>query len=100
MQSRNSFMQNMTRIVIGTALVLMVPLVAMQFTTEVDWDIADFVVIGTLLIGTGFLYELIARNMSNATHRAVIAIVLVLAMLLIWADLAVGIFNIPGWSGS
>lgn len=93
-------MQNMIRVVLGTAFILLIPLVAMQFTDEVNWNLADFAVIGALLLGTGFAYELIRRKMSNPTHRAIAGAVLVLAMLVVWADLAVGIFNIPGFSGS
>lgn len=78
----------------------MIPLVAMQFTDEVNWGPLDFIVIGALLLGTGFTYDLIAQKVENTTHRAIFGLVLVFAMLLIWADLAVGIFNIPGISGS
>lgn len=93
-------MQNIIRIVLGTAFILLIPLVAMQFTDEVDWNLADFAVIGVLLLGTGFAYELVAKKIGNPTHRAIAGAVLVLAILIVWADLAVGIFNIPGFSGS
>ena len=92
--------KNLIRNAIVTVLILMVPLIAMQFTDEVDWDLTDFVVMGALLFGTGLVYELIARKVTGPRNRAILAIVLVGAMLLIWADLAVGIFNIPGFSGS
>lgn len=95
MQNKNSI-----RIVLATAFILMIPLIAMQFTEEVDWGLADFVIIGALLLGTGFTYEFISKKIPNTAHKAILAIVLVLALLLIWADLAVGIFNIPGISGS
>jgi hypothetical protein len=85
---------NILRIVLVTALILMVPLVAMRFTDEVDWSLADFVIIGILLIGTGLVYELI-RTKVNAKYRAVIAVLLVAAILLIWAELAVGVFGTP-----
>lgn len=88
------------RVALGTALVLMIPLVAMQFTNEVNWDETDFLVMGALLFGTGLTYELLARKMKDTTHRMILGIVLLGALLLIWADLAVGIFNIPGISGS
>jgi hypothetical protein len=93
-------MKNIIRIVFGTALILLIPLLGMLFADEMNWDLADFIVMGVLLIGTGLAYELAARKLGSTTHRAVLAIVLVLAVLLIWADLAVGIFNIPGISGS
>ena len=53
------------RIALGTAFILLVPLVAMQFTDEVAWDLADFVVAGILLFGAGLAYELIATKAGN-----------------------------------
>lgn len=98
--SSSTGMTNILRIVLGTGLILLVPLVAMQFTDEVAWDLTDFAVMGALLLGTGFTYEVIARNMRKTAHRVILGIVLLSAFLLVWADLAVGIFNIPGFSGS
>lgn len=85
---------NIIRIVLGTALVLLVPLVAMLFTDEVVWDWFDFVVIGTLLIGAGLTYEFVASRV-NAKYRRAIAVVVMAAVLLIWAELAVGVFGSP-----
>lgn len=87
--------RNIIRIVVGTALILMIPLLAMQFSDEVDWKLADFVIIGALLLGTGFTYELVARRVSNPRHRVIIGIVLVVALLLAWAELAVGFLGTP-----
>lgn len=92
--------KNILRIFVVTGLILLVPLVAMQFSDDVDWKLGDFVIIGALLLGTGFAYELVVRKVKNATHRAILGIALLAALILIWADLAVGIFNIPGISGS
>lgn len=92
--------KNIVRIVLITGLILLVPLIAMRFSDEVNWSLADFVIIGTLLIGTGLIYELASRRLESAKHRAVLGFILLVVMLLIWADLAVGVFNIPGISGS
>ena len=75
------------------ALVLMVPLVAMQFTNEVTWDLFDFAVAGVLLVGTGLMYVLASRKVSNPRYRAVAVAGLGAAFLLVWAELAVGIFH-------
>lgn len=97
-----TLMQNKRLIAIfaGTAIILLIPLIAMQFTNEVNWELNDFVIAGALLLGTGLIYELVARNVQITKYRMVIGIALLFTMLLIWADLAVGIFNIPGISGS
>lgn len=81
------------RIVLITAFILLLPLVAMQFTDEVAWDLADFVAAGALLLGTGFTYELVARKRSNIAYRAGVGIALAAALLLVWANLAVGIIG-------
>lgn len=82
-------------IVITVALLLLVPLIAMQFTNEVNWTLFDFVVAGVLLLGTGFLCELVMRKVPKIKHRIAICVVLLAAVILIWIELAVGIFGTP-----
>ncbi len=82
-------------IVLAIILLLLTPLIAMQFTTEVNWTAFDFVVAGVLLLGTGLLAELIMRKVKNK-NRKIVAIAMLLAVLfLVWAELAVGIFGTP-----
>jgi hypothetical protein len=83
------------RVVLAAALVLLVPLVAMQFTHEVRWGVFDFVVAGGLLIGTGLMFVLLTRKPSTLRHRIVIGFALGVALLLVWIELAVGIFGTP-----
>lgn len=78
-----------------TAVVLLVPLMAMQFTDEVAWDAADFAIIGVLLFATGLAYELTIRKVGSRKYRVVIAVGLLAVLLLVWAELAVGIFGTP-----
>ena len=49
------------------ALFLLLPLLAMQCTTELAWDFANFMIFGALLAGAGGIYEL-AMRVSD--HRA------------------------------
>ncbi len=86
---------NLARYGLITILILMVPLVAMQFSEDVDWGIFDFVIIGMLIFGTGLIYELLTKKLKNNNQRVAVAIILVCAMLLIWVELAVGIFGSP-----
>lgn len=82
-------------IVLTVALLLLLPLVAMQFTDEVNWGPFDFVVVGVLLLGTGLLCELVLRTVKKTAHRIIICGAILLALLLVWAELAVGIFGTP-----
>lgn len=82
-------------IVLTVAFLLLIPLVAMQFTNEVDWELGDFVIMGILLLGTGLLAEFVMRKVKNMDYRIGIIAVILVALFLIWAELAVGIFGTP-----
>jgi hypothetical protein len=82
-------------VLLGAGLILLVPLVAMQFTNEVVWDRFDFVVAGVLLVSTGLIYVFATRMVRKTQHRFIIGAVLAVAFLLVWAELAVGIFGSP-----
>jgi hypothetical protein len=80
-------------ILFSAAILLLIPLIAMQFTNEVNWTLMDFVVAAVLLFGTGLMCELVLRNVSNVWYRIIICAALFILLLLIWAELAVGIFG-------
>ena len=80
-------------IVLTVVVLLSIPLIAMQFTDEVNWDVFDFVVGGALLLGTGLLCELVMRNVNKTPHRIAICAVVLAALVLVWIELAVGIFG-------
>jgi ABC-type cobalt transport system substrate-binding protein len=82
-------------ILLAISMLLLIPLIAMQFTDEVNWTLFDFVIAGALLFGTGLLSELIMRKIKKINYRIVLLFVLFAALLLIWAELAVGIFGTP-----
>ena len=82
--------------ILGTiAVLLCIPLVAMQFTNEVNWTLSDFVIAGGLLLGTGLLIETVARNIKDKKIRIGITVVILIVLVLVWAELAVGIFGTP-----
>ena len=82
--------------ILGTVAVLLcIPLVAMQFTNEVNWTFSDFVIAGGLLLGTGLLIETVARNIKNKKIRIGITVAILIVLALVWAELAVGIFGTP-----
>jgi peptidoglycan/LPS O-acetylase OafA/YrhL len=87
--------QRLFIILAAITVVLLIPFIAMQFTNEVDWSLFDFIIMGVLLYGTGLLCELVMRKVKNIRNRILICAALVFAFLLIWAELAVGIFGSP-----
>ncbi len=87
---------NRLKIILTVAvIILLLPLIAMQFTDEVNWTLPDFVVAGVLLLGTGLMCELVIRKVKNINYRIAICVAPLLILLLIWAELAVGIFGTP-----
>jgi hypothetical protein len=82
-------------IVLTVAFLLLIPFLAMQFTGEVNWSSFDFVVAGVLLLGTGLLCELVLRLVKKTEHRIIIVGIILVALFLIWAELAVGVFGTP-----
>ena len=90
-------MKNKTLIIILSSVVilLLIPLIAMQFTDEVVWTGLDFAVMGILLLTAGLMCELAMRKVKKITYRIVLFIAILGAFVLIWAELAVGIFGTP-----
>jgi hypothetical protein len=80
----------------GAVILLLLPLVAMQVSDEVQWGPLDFAVAGILLFGTGLGVELAVRRSSSGAYRLAAGLALVGALLLIWINLAVGIIGDEG----
>lgn len=80
-------------------LLLLVPLVAMRFTDQVNWDWHDFAIMGGALFSVGLVYELAAKRMAeglrpeNTVYRVACAVGIVTAFLLFWVNGAVGIIG-------
>lgn len=81
------------RLVLAVSCLLLIPLVSMQFTEEVNWDLFDFVFMWILLVGAGMMYKLAVRTMRNITYRAAAGIGVVTSVLLVWINGAVGIIG-------
>ena len=73
--------------------ILMIPLVAMQFTSEVNWSLSDFIIMGIILFSIGLTYELIARKSKKTVYRAAFGVALAGVFLLLWVNGAVGIIG-------
>jgi len=76
-------------------VLLCIPLIAMQFTNEVVWTSSDFIIAGILLLGTGIVIEVVARNVKEKRTRIGMIIGTLVVLFLVWAELAVGVFGTP-----
>lgn len=85
----------MKRIFAITSVLLFIPFFAMQFTSEVNWGILDFIVMGGLLLFFGFTFDLLIRKVFKLNLKVLLGIGVIIIFLLIWAELAVGIFETP-----
>ena len=72
---------------------LLIPLVAMQFTDQVDWSFDDFLVMAGLLFSLTMAVAVVRQKVREKTQRIGLIALLLLIFLLIWAELAVGIFG-------
>lgn len=82
-------------ILIIVTSILLIPLIAMQFTKEVHWDLWDFIVAAVLLLSTGLIIDVLWRRLHSRKCRFVLIAALLLLLLLIWLELAVGLFGTP-----
>lgn len=82
-------------VLVVIVLILLVPFIAMQFTSEVQWTLLDFAVALVLLLSVGFSCEWILRKGQSNRQRLLFFLLLVFVFGLIWAELAVGIFGTP-----
>lgn len=82
-------------IVAGVGLLLLVPLVGMQLSDGVKWDVFDFLVAGVLLLGTGLACEFVLRRVKTLGYRLAIVGAILFALFIVWAELAVGLIGTP-----
>jgi hypothetical protein len=75
----------------AAALMLALPAVAMQFSDEMAWDAADFIIFGGMLIAACGAYELATRWIARPAFRAVAGLAIASVFVLVWLELAVGL---------
>ncbi|HEX8365127.1 MAG TPA: hypothetical protein VF603_07575 [Allosphingosinicella sp.] len=75
------------------AALLVLPLVAMQFTDEVNWTPLDFVFAAVLFGSVGLAFEMTVRKTGNMAYRGGVAVTLAAAFLTVWVNAAVGMIG-------
>ena len=77
----------------GAAALLVLPLVAKQFTTEVNWTGFDFAAMGVMLGTVCLAFELAVRVARSHAYVVGVGVAVVTGFLLTWINLAVGIIG-------
>ena len=77
----------------SAAVLLILPAVAMQFTSEVNWSIGDFIIAAMMFSVVGLGIELAVRSSAHPSYRSAAAVALLTGLLVFWANGAVGIIG-------
>lgn len=79
----------------SVAVILSIPLIAMQFTKEVNWTASDFLIMGALLFTTAFAVDFVMKKVKSFKSRLILVFGILALLILIWVEMAVGIFGSP-----
>ncbi|HEX2545750.1 MAG TPA: hypothetical protein VHL79_12770 [Ramlibacter sp.] len=91
--AQRSLAQSLLRVAGVTLLLLLVPAIGMQFTKSVSWGPIDFLAAGALIFLAGAAIVVARRRIAQPARRLMAVAGIVLALLLVWAELAVGLFH-------
>jgi hypothetical protein len=75
----------------GAGLILLLPLIAMQFSKEVQWTAFDFLAAGVMLAALVGAFELAVRLSDDWLYRGGVALAAVGGFLMLWVQGAVGL---------
>lgn len=76
-------------------LLLLIPLIGMLFSNEVNWSFFDFIIMGILILVMSFGIKLVLKTTPKKMYRILIIGIILILFLLVWAELAVGVFETP-----
>ena len=88
-------MMNKKWSVFSPLLLLLFPLVGTLVSNEVNWSFFDFIVMGILILSMSFGIKQVVMTIKNTNYRVHIIGMILLVFILIWVELAVGIFDTP-----
>lgn len=88
-------MMNKKWVVFSPLLLLLLPLIGMFFSNEINWSFFDFIIMGILILSLSFSIKQVLKTKKNINYRILIIAVILILFLIIWAELAVGVFDTP-----
>jgi len=76
-------------------LLLLLPLIGLFVSNQINWSFFDFFIMGILILSLSFGIKQVFKTTKNIKYRILIIGTIVIVFLLVWAELAVGIFDTP-----
>jgi dipeptide/tripeptide permease len=83
------------KILISITVILTIPVLGKLYTDDFQWALPDFIIGAMLLYGTSFMIDVILRKVQKKSHRIALSGLILLVLLCIWAELAVGLIGTP-----
>ena len=88
-------MMNKKWVVFSPLLLLLLPLIGMFFSNEINWSFFDFIIMSILILSMSFGIKQVLKATKNIKYRILLIGIILIVFLLVWAELAVGIFWRP-----
>ena len=85
----------MSKRILYPLFLLLIPLIGITITDVINWSVFDFIIMGFLLIFLSIGINFVSNRIKNLKNRILYIGILVLIFTLIWAELAVGLFETP-----
>lgn len=87
-------------VALGTIALLLIPFIAMQFTSEVQWSLFDFLLMGAILFTIGMAFRFLIGRSGKLSYRLGVALAVGTTFFMIWANLAVGLIGAGANAGN
>ncbi|MDC1081190.1 hypothetical protein OAQ15_03705 [Flavobacteriaceae bacterium] len=84
---------NMPKRIFTPLLLLLIPVIGMILSDQINWSIFDFIIMGILLLLVGVGNDFVIRR--KVKKRILYIGLIILVFMLVWAELAVGIYGSP-----
>lgn len=80
--------KRITILALGAVALLLLPAIAMQFTTEVNWTSSDFIFAAIFLTIAATAFEVTMRLSKNHSQQITFGAMVTFGFVLLWAFLA------------